>query len=130
MRCRRPITLMATGPIKFSRIRLIISKRTSPWKKMAELSNLSVTSFCRFFKNLTQKSYYDFLTEIRINHACRLLINTNMKAGAIAEESGFENTSNFYRHFKRFKASTPSSFKKIIYWPIDPYKKNALPFYQ
>ncbi|ERJ57439.1 AraC family transcriptional regulator [Sphingobacterium paucimobilis] len=79
---------------------------------MAELSNLSVTSFCRFFKNLTQKSYYDFLTEIRINHACRLLINSPMKIGAIAEESGFENTSNFYRHFRRFKNTTPSTFKK------------------
>lgn len=81
-------------------------------EKMAELTNLSVTSFCRFFKNLTHKSYYDFLTEIRVNHACRLLINTNMKVGAIAEESGFENTSNFYRHFKRFRNSTPSFYKK------------------
>ncbi|SFT08587.1 AraC family transcriptional regulator [Sphingobacterium wenxiniae] len=81
-------------------------------EQIAELSNLSVTSFCRFFKNMTQKSYYDFLTEIRINHACRLLINTNMKVDAIAEESGFENTSNFYRHFKRLKNSTPSSYKK------------------
>lgn len=80
-------------------------------EQVAELSNLSVTSFCRFFKKLTQKSYYDFLTEIRINHACRLLINTNMKASAIAEKSGFENTSNFYRHFKRFRNNTPNSFK-------------------
>lgn len=79
---------------------------------VAELSNLSVTSFCRYFKTVTQKSYFDFLTDIRINYACRLLVNTEQPVKSIAEESGFENTSNFYRHFKRFKKETPNDYKK------------------
>lgn len=79
---------------------------------MAELSNLSVTSFCRYFKTTTQKSYFDFLTEIRINYACRLLVQSEQPVKSIAEESGFDNTSNFYRHFKRFKNSTPNDYKK------------------
>lgn len=79
---------------------------------VAELSSLSVTSFCRYFKTATQKSYFDFLTDIRINYACRLLVNSELSVKSIAEESGFENTSNFYRHFKRFKNETPNDYKK------------------
>lgn len=79
---------------------------------VAELSSLSVTSFCRYFKTATQKSYFDFLTDIRINYACRLLMNTEDPVKSIAEESGFDNTSNFYRHFKRFKDTTPNDYKK------------------
>lgn len=79
---------------------------------LAELSNLSVTSFCRYFKNITQKSYFDFLTELRLNYACRLLVSSELTTLAIAEESGFENSSNFYRHFRNFKSCTPKEFKK------------------
>ncbi len=79
---------------------------------VAELSNLSVTSFCRYFKHATQKSYFDFLTDIRINYACRLLVTTDDPVKSIAEDSGFDNTSNFYRHFKRFKSTTPNDYKR------------------
>ncbi len=79
---------------------------------IADLSNLSVTSFCRYFKTSTKKSYFDFLTEIRISYACRLLVNSDQPIKSIAEESGFDNTSNFYRHFKRFKNSSPNEYKK------------------
>lgn len=82
-------------------------------EELAEISNLSITSFCRYFKMITNKSYFDFLTELRLNHACRLLINSDLTVKAIAEESGFENTSNFYRHFKNFKNCTPKEFKSI-----------------
>lgn len=81
-------------------------------EELAELSNLSITSFCRYFKMNTNKSYFDFLTELRLNYACRLLINSNLTVKAIAEESGFENPSNFYRHFKNFKNCTPKDYKE------------------
>ena len=77
---------------------------------IANIANLSVTSFCRYFKQMTNKSYFDFLTEVRLNHACRLLINSNFAIKQIAEESGFENSSNFYRHFKILKKCTPKAY--------------------
>ena len=77
---------------------------------IANIANLSVTSFCRYFKQMTKKSYFDFLTEVRLNHACRLLINSNFAIKQIAEESGFENSSNYYRHFKIWKKCTPKSY--------------------
>ncbi len=78
---------------------------------VARLTNLSVTSFCRYFKMTTNKSYFDFLTEVRLNHACRLIIKTDYTIQHIALDSGFENTSNFYRHFKNVKGTTPKEYK-------------------
>jgi len=78
---------------------------------VARLTNLSVTSFCRYFKMTSNKSYFDFLTEVRLNHACRLLIKTEFTIQHIALDSGFENTSNFYRHFKKVKGITPKEYK-------------------
>jgi AraC-like DNA-binding protein len=78
---------------------------------VARLTNLSVTSFCRYFKMTSNKSYFDFLTEVRLNHACRLLIKTDYTIQHIAMDSGFENTSNFYRHFKKVKGITPKEYQ-------------------
>src|SRR5690606_28031336 len=79
---------------------------------VATLCNLSTTSFCRYFKMITNKSYFDFLTEVRLNHACRLIIDSDLTMQHIAVESGFENTSNFYRHFRNFKGLTPTEYRK------------------
>ena len=79
---------------------------------IASIANLSVTSFCRYFKLMTHKTYNDFLTEIRVSHACRALIENSLSTEAICFDSGFNNLSNFYRHFKSIKGVTPLEYKK------------------
>ncbi|GAB3290871.1 AraC family transcriptional regulator [Hymenobacter humi] len=80
--------------------------------EIASISNLSVTSFCRYFKLITKKTYYDFLIEIRISQACRQLIEDKMPTEVICFECGFNNVSNFYRHFKKITKMTPLEYKK------------------
>jgi len=79
---------------------------------VASLSNLSVTSFCRYFKLVTKKTYYDFLIEIRVSHACRFLIENKLPTEVICFECGFNNVSNFYRHFKNVTGLTPLDYKR------------------
>lgn len=79
---------------------------------IAAIANLSTTSFCRYFKLMTHKTYNDFLTEIRVSHACRALVENRMSIEIICFESGFNNLSNFYRHFKNVKGITPMEYKK------------------
>lgn len=88
-------------------------KREITLKEIASYSNLSVTSFCRYFKLMTKKTFYDFLIEIRISHACRLLIENKIPTEMICFECGFNNISNFYRHFKKVSKMTPMEYKKI-----------------
>ena len=82
-------------------------------KKMADLANLSETHFCRFFKSRTRKSLIEFVNEVRISHACRLLIEQEKSVNEIAFESGYNNIANFNRQFKQIKKITPLSFKKL-----------------
>ncbi|SDL06421.1 AraC-type DNA-binding protein [Pedobacter sp. ok626] len=86
-------------------------KREISLEEISSLSHLSVTSFCRYFKLMTKKTYFDFLTEIRVSHACRMLIEDNLTVETICMESGFNNASNFYRHFKKIIGSTPVKYR-------------------
>jgi len=81
-------------------------------QEIAAIGNLSVTSFCRYFKLMTKKTYSDFLTEIRISHACRFLIEDKLPTEVLCFECGFNNVSNFYRHFKKVTNMTPLEYKR------------------
>lgn len=93
-------------------------KKSISLEEIAAIGNLSVTSFCRYFKMMTKKTYNDFLTEIRISHACRSLIEDRVPTDVICFQSGFNNLSNFYRHFKKVTSMTPYEYKSM-------YLKNA-----
>ncbi|MEJ7768070.1 MAG: AraC family transcriptional regulator [Chitinophagaceae bacterium] len=101
------------------RINLVCTFTFNNYKKnitladVASLSQLSVTSFCRYFKLITKKTYFDFLTEVRVNHACRLLMEQKRTVDCICEDCGFHNSSNFYRHFKKVIGTTPMQYRKI-----------------
>jgi AraC-like DNA-binding protein len=91
---------------------LVNYKREISLEEISSLSNLSVTSFCRYFKLMTNKTYYDFLIEIRVSHACRQLVEDKLPTEVICFECGFNNVSNFYRHFKRVTGKTPLAYKR------------------
>lgn len=80
--------------------------------KIASAVNLSPHSFCRYFKTRTLKTYWQFLLEVRIGHACKLLIENKRNISDIAFESGFSNLSNFNRQFKSVMQLTPLQYVK------------------
>ena len=71
-------------------------------------------SFCRFFKKSTQKTFTNFLNEYRINHATKLLSETDVDIKTICYESGFNNLSNFFRNFKKITQLTPNAYRDEI----------------
>lgn len=87
-------------------------KKDISLEEIAAISNLSVTSFCRYFKMMTKKTYFDFLVEIRISHACRMLVEDKYPIAVVCFECGFNNVSNFYRHFKKVTGMKPFEYKK------------------
>jgi len=80
-------------------------------EEVAAVSNMTVNSFCRYFKKRTRKSYVKFLNEMRIAQACRLLQQYNYSISQIGLEVGFSNLSNFNRKFKEIKNCNPSEFR-------------------
>jgi AraC-like DNA-binding protein len=78
---------------------------------VAQLANMSESAFSRYFKKRTRKTFSNFLTEIRIEYACKLLQNDKMSISQIAFDSGFYNLSNFNRQFKSIKKITPLAYR-------------------
>jgi AraC-like DNA-binding protein len=80
-------------------------------KEVAEMVNMSETAFSHFFKKQTQRTFTDYLTDIRIGYAARLLMDSEQTISEICFESGFNNVSNFNRTFKKKRGVTPSDFR-------------------
>ncbi len=79
-------------------------------EKVAVIVGMTTTSFCRYFKKHTKKSFHSVLNEIRVGHACKLLLENKMNISGICYESGFNNVSNFNEQFKKIKGITPSQY--------------------
>lgn len=82
-------------------------------EEIAAIAHLSPNSFCRHFKSHTRKTYSGFLQEIRVGHACKLLIENQMTIGQICDASGFNTFANFYRYFKQITGKTPQQYQQI-----------------
>lgn len=86
--------------------------KTIKLKDVAAIIYMSPNAFCKYFRNLTQKSYFEFLLEVKINYACRLLKETDYSMVVVCYDSGFSNHSNFNRHFKKITGQTPLEYRK------------------
>ena len=80
--------------------------------QVAALTNHSPAAFCRYFKTRTRKSYFQYLTEVRIAYACQLLMEGNLDVAEVCFASGFNNLSNFHKQFKKIVKFTPSEYQK------------------
>ncbi len=78
----------------------------------AKVANLSKTAFCRFIKAKTNKTFSEFLNEIRINYAKKLLTEGKLSMAQIAYECGFNSPSYFNKQFKNHTGKTPQEAKK------------------
>lgn len=80
----------------------------------AKKAHLTPAAFSRFFHRATNRPFVRFLNELRVSHACRLLLETDKAIAEIAFESGFENLSNFNRRFRDLKGITPRDFRSAL----------------
>ena len=110
-----------SSEIKGLRMKAIIDYTMSNYaeeiylEEVSSIANLNPNSFCRYFKQHTNKTYLTFLTEVRLNAAIRLLgKRIDLSVEEIAELSGFRNMSNFYRQFRSLKGTTPLQYRKRL----------------
>ena len=87
-------------------------KRKIPLEEIAEVACISPHSFCRYFKSSTHKTYSQFLMEIKVGHACRLLIENRQSIKQLCYESGFNNFTSFHKYFKRITGKSPLHYQR------------------
>ncbi|MEO6960538.1 MAG: AraC family transcriptional regulator [Puia sp.] len=81
-------------------------------RKVAALIYMTPSSFSRYFKSRVNKSFSDFLKEIRIGHACKLLCEESITIRNTGDACGFQTPSNFNRQFKQIIGKSPLIYKK------------------
>jgi AraC-like DNA-binding protein len=100
--------------LRINEVCLFIQKNFNSAISLKQVANqiyLTESNFCKFFKKATGKTYSDYLNEIRINEAARLLLQTDKTISQISFECGFETLSYFNRVFLKKKSQTPSVFR-------------------
>lgn len=79
---------------------------------VAREAAMSPEAFCRLFRRITGRRFFDFVNELRVTHACALLKDTERAIGDIAEASGYKTLANFNRRFKERKGCAPRDFRR------------------
>lgn len=76
--------------------------------KAAEIAYMSPNYFSTYFKKVTGKKFSDYINELRISRADKLMTTTDLNVLDIATQCGFHNMSNFYRIYKKIHGTIPS----------------------
>ncbi|BCG04285.1 AraC family transcriptional regulator (plasmid) [Paraburkholderia sp. PGU19] len=79
---------------------------------LASLAAMSESQLQRFFKRCTRMTVSDYLAQLRIGHACALLLDRNRPIALIAEQAGYSQPSYFARQFRAVKGMTPMEFRR------------------
>ena len=115
--CRKTFRLSAGDPHREpieQAIHLIVdhSHEDLALMDIAGAVHMSRATFCRHFKRLTGRTFVNFLNDVRLDHARRLLVEGALGVYQVASESGFRNLSHFNRLFLRRMGRTPSEYRR------------------
>ena len=81
---------------------------------VSDIACMTTNSFCRFFKKMTNKSFTEFLNEVRIRNASRLLVQEDLPISEVSHMVGYKSITNFNKQFKQIMGSTPKNYKSTI----------------
>ncbi len=84
-------------------------------KDLADVACMSEAAMSRFFKLHTGRTISDYIIDIRLGNATRLLVDTNQSVADISYQCGYNNLSNFNRLFKRKKGCSPKEFREYYH---------------
>lgn len=82
--------------------------------EIADLVSMTVPSFCRYFKKITNKTFTQFVNEYRLVHASKLLAEKPISITEVCYECGFNNFSHFNKSFKAFTGQSPSQYRNQL----------------
>lgn len=108
---------LATGTAETERMKRVLEFMLANFRdeirteQIASVAGMAPAAFCRYFKNRTRKTFVDYLNELRIGHARKLLTTVDLSVGQIGMECGFTSNSHFHRLFKEHTDMTPFQYQ-------------------
>ncbi|AQG81153.1 AraC family transcriptional regulator [Spirosoma montaniterrae] len=82
-------------------------------EQIASVAGMAPAAFCRYFKKRTKKPFVEYLNELRISHARKMLANADVSVGQVGLDCGFNNVSHFHRQFKLHTGMTPLRYQTV-----------------
>ncbi|RPD39146.1 helix-turn-helix domain-containing protein [Chitinophaga barathri] len=113
----RPVVNQSAGSERINRVFDHIFKNFQEPLSLPEVAGIAMmseNSFCRYFKSKTGKTYLQFLYEVRVGFACKLLMDNRLSIKEICFASGFNDYTSFHRIFKKHTGKTPQQYFKTI----------------
>ncbi|MFX0557586.1 AraC family transcriptional regulator [Maribacter sp. CXY002] len=83
-------------------------------EEISSMVSMTIPSFCRYFKKITNKTFVQFANEYRLVHASKLLAEKPMSITEVCFECGFNNFSHFNKSFKAFTGQNPSEYRNEL----------------
>ncbi len=87
--------------------------------EIAAMVEMSPARFSQFFRRSTGRSFVQYVNALRVSHACRLLIETELSVTEICFQSGFFNMSNFNRRFREVQRKSPTAFRRTHHRSVE-----------
>jgi AraC-like DNA-binding protein len=83
--------------------------------QLAQITNMTESSLCRFFKSSTGLTIFEYLNRIKIDFACKLLMDKNLTILEVCLDSGYNNLSHFNKQFNKSTGLSPSEYRKKFF---------------
>jgi len=109
---QNPVSLTSDGKIE-KITSYLCSEYTHPihLKEMASMASMNPSAFCRYFKENTGKTFKQYVLDLRVGYACKMLMMGTRNVAQIALESGFDSISHFNRIFRRITGFSPTEYR-------------------
>ena len=111
------VTLAGFKDNKIQKIIAFLNKRYTGKLSLADVAAFAAmnpTAFCRYFKENVGKTFMEYIIEMRIGYACKLLAVGRFNISQISIECGFETISHFNRCFKKITGYSPTEYKEML----------------
>jgi AraC-like DNA-binding protein len=83
-------------------------------EEIASFAAMNTAAFCRYFKSKTGKSFKNYILDMRIGFACKLLLMEDISISQLSSKCGFETISHFNKTFKKNTGYVPSQYRKMM----------------
>jgi AraC-like DNA-binding protein len=83
-------------------------------EEISSFAAMNTAAFCRYFKSKTGKSFKNYILDMRIGYACKLLLMEDIGISQLSSKCGFETISHFNKTFKKNTGLVPSQYRKMM----------------
>lgn len=103
---------------RFRRLKMVFEYVSNNFKsdiklpEVASLVHMTPSAFCHYFKKYTKKTFTQYINEVKIGYACKLLMETDLNVAEICYQSGYNSLSMFNKHFKKITKKTPLHYRR------------------